>query len=206
MANTWLFRGSPHGSYQVDNFIENDFIAVGYPVNRSLENLTYEEIHSRLAKFKWEEGIGNVYSLVALFNIDDYVIVPSNNKKDVYLGKITSNYLYKQELDIDEVGLGFPHQRSVSWLFDKKPILRSKLPEEIRASLRYPGTVADLTKHTHLIEEIINEQSTSIEDHNKIELKAIKVITELLDSDNEETKFKAAQFIIENKKHFGAIK
>ncbi|MFW7387020.1 hypothetical protein [Vagococcus fluvialis] len=206
MTNTWLFRGAPHGSYQVDNFIDNNFIAVGYPVGESFENLNYEEIHNKLSEFGWEEGIGNVYSLVTLFNINDYVIVPSNNKKDVYLGKITSDYLYKKKFDEDKAGSGFPHQRSVSWLFDKKPILRSKLPEEVRASLRYPGTVADLTKHTHLIEEIINEQSSSIEDHNKIELKAIKVIAELLDSDNEELKFKAAQFVIENKKHFVTVK
>lgn len=101
-----------------------------------------------------EDGTNNVHSLVKEMCIGDIIVVPSPNKRDIYFAKIESNYIYDKTIDKE---LGYPHQRKVEWLLNKKSILRSDLPEELRGSLRYPGTVADLTKHAQLIEGLLNK-------------------------------------------------
>ena len=131
-------------------------------------------------------------------NIGDIVVVPSTNKKDIYFGEITADYIYDESVDFDEEGLGYPHQRKVNWLFDKNPLLRLDLPTELRSSLRYPGAVADLTKHNDTVNHLLN--GSSFENVDNIESKAIKVVEDLLESENEETRLKAAHIILSLKR------
>lgn len=192
--NIWLLRPLPHGTDHLDNFLEHNFIAVGYPVGETFKDCSYNDIRKLLAKFHWEEGLGNVNILVKDMKIGDLVVVPSTNKKDIYFGEITSDYVYNKDVDQDLEGSGYPHQREVKWIFDKKPLLRTDLPNELRSSLRYPGAVADLTKHVAIVEKLINGGISETMD--SIEAHAISVVEELLESDNEEIRLKAAQVIL----------
>lgn len=194
----WLLRPLPHGTDHLESFLQNDFIAVGYPVGQTFEDCSYNDIRKLLAQNNWEEGIGNVNILVKDMNIGDIVVVPSTNKKDIYFGEITSDYIYDESVDFDEEGLGYPHQRKVNWLFDKNPLLRLDLPTELRSSLRYPGAVADLTKHNDTVNHLLN--GSSFENVDNIESKAIKVVEDLLESENEETRLKAAHIILSLKR------
>ena len=190
----WLLRPLPHGTDHLDSFLQNDFIAVGYPVGHSFDDCSYNDIRKLLAQKKWEDGIGNVNIFVKDMSKGDIVVVPSTNKKDIYFGEITSDYLYDQSVDVDEKGSGYPHQRKVKWLFEKSPLLRSDLPNELRSSLRYPGAAADLTKHADNINQLIN--GSIFPDSDSIESKAIAVVEDLLESENEEIRLKAAQIIL----------
>lgn len=193
----WLVRPLPHGSNRMKEFLNQNMIAVGYPVKSDLSNSSYTEIRSLLEEHGWGEGIGNVNALVHAMNIGDIVVVPDDNKKDVYFGKITSDYVYVESLDEDKVTSGYPHQRKVEWYFDKKAFLRSELPEELRGSMRYPGTIADLTKHHEPIMKLIGEPS--YREDASLEQKAKMVLEELLQSDNPEHRLKAAEIILNSK-------
>lgn len=194
----WLLRPLPHGTDHLDLFLQNDFIAVGYPVGHSFDDCSYNDIRNLLAQKEWGDGIGNVNIFVKDMSKGDIVVVPSTNKKDIYFGEITSDYLYDQSVDVDETGSGYPHQRKVKWLFEKSPLLRSDLPNELRSSLRYPGAAADLTKHADNINQLIN--GSIFPDSDSIESKAIAVVEDLLESENEEIRLKAAQIILSLKR------
>jgi restriction system protein len=192
-VNVWLLRPLPHGTNHMKDFLEDDFIAVGYPVGMELSQYDYGQIRKILRQHNMEEGIGNVNILVHEMQKGDYVIVPDDNKKDVYVCRVASDYHYVQNLDIDEKGLGYPHQRKVEWLFDKKALLRSELPEELKGSMRYPGAVADLTKHYDVIKKVIN--GTPVID-TPLEERAFEVVKEMLNSKDPHLRLKAAEIIL----------
>lgn len=193
-VNVWLVRPLPHGSNHMQDFLKHNRIAVGYPVGKNLADLSYDQIRELLQQYDWEEGIGNLNSLVYGMKVGDLVVVPDDNKKDVYIGKIDSDYIYEPSLDEDEVGSGYPHQRGVKWFFNKQPLLRSELPEELKGSMRYPGTIADLTKHYEIILGVINGDKKQSD--SSLEEKALKVIKEYLDSEEPLLRLRAAEIIL----------
>ena len=192
----WLLRPLPHGTDHLEDFLKNDFIAVGYPVGKNLSDFSFNDMRTILSKNDMEEGIGNLHSLVKGMNIGDVIVVPSTNKKDIYFAEVESDYIYDETVDKNVEGLGYPHQREVKWLLNKKSILRSDLPNELRGSLRYPGAVADLTKHAQLIEQLINGTITEV---TALETDAIDVIKELLNSEDDSIRLKAAELVLKFK-------
>ena len=192
--NVWILRPMPHSINRMKPFLDDGFIAIGYPAGKSFTGKSYDELKDILDQEDWSEGIGNVNLFVLMMNVGDYVIVPDDNKKDVYIGEITSDYYHEPAVDKPKEGF-YPHQRKVTWFFDKKPLLRSQLPEELRGSLRYPGTIANITKHRSIVEDLINNESNTKneENSNPILDKAIHVLGELLDDHNTEIRLKAAE-------------
>lgn len=193
--NVWLVRPLPHGMNHMKDFLEGEFVAVGYPLGENLAQYDYAQIRFMLQNHNWEEGIGNVNILVHVMNEGDLVVVPDDNKKDVYFGKITSDYVYVKELDKDIRGSGYPHQRKVEWYFDKKPFLRNELPEELKGSMRYPGTIADITKHYELVNNLLSgSEGTKV--NSSLEEKALKVINELLENEDPIVRLEAAKAVL----------
>jgi restriction system protein len=199
----WLLRPMPHGTNQMKYFLENNRIAVGYPVGTELSRFSYKDIKKLLVKHDWEGGIGNVNRLVHLMRVGDIVVVPDDNARDVYFGKVTSDYIYVPELDVDQAGTGFPHQREVEWFFDKKPVPRNELPDALLDSLRYPGAVAELTKHLPIISEFLGfnvdavpYQSVSNSSWDDLSQKAFDFLNNVLDSGDVEEGLKAAEIIL----------
>ncbi|AJD92890.1 hypothetical protein JMA_35730 [Jeotgalibacillus malaysiensis] len=191
----WLVRPLPHYGDHLETFLEKNIVAVGYPLERDLTDTNFETLRTLLNEKGWGEGISNVNILVNEMSIGDIVLVPSSNKKDIFFGEIKSDYMYVSSLDEDipEIS-GYPHQRKVSWYFEKKPYLRNDLPEAIKGSLRYPRALADITKHYEFIEKIIlGGPSQQI---SEIEKRALQVIEELLESTEESIRLKAAEIIL----------
>ncbi|MBG9545515.1 hypothetical protein ABE29_23020 [Cytobacillus firmus] len=195
--NVWILRPMPHSINRMKQFLDGGFIAIGYPAGKSFNGMSYDELKDILDQEKWSEGIGNVNLFVLMMKVGDYVIVPDDNKKDVYIGEIVSEYYHDPKVDKPNQG-SYPHQREVKWFFDKKPLLRSELPEELKGSLRYPGTIANITKHRSIVEKLINNESNTIQDENSSPLlnKAIHVLEELLDDSNTEIRLRAAEAIV----------
>lgn len=191
----WLVRPLPHFGDHLETFLKENIVAVGYPLGMDLADTDYEGLRALLQGKGWEEGLSNVNILVNEMSVGDIVIVPSSNKKDIYIGEIASDYIYVSALDKDipEVS-GYPHQRNVSWYFEKKPYLRNDLPEALKGSLRYPRAVADVTKHYEIVEQILQGgPSQQIPD---IEKRALQVVEELLESKEESIRLKAAEIIL----------
>jgi restriction system protein len=195
--NVWILRPMPHGTNRMRQFLDDNFIAIGYPTGTSFKGKSYEELKDLLERENWSEGIGNVNLFVLMMNVGDYIIVPDDNKRDVYIGEITSDYYHQPNVDTPNEGL-YPHQRKVKWFFDKKPLLRSQLPEKLRGSLRYPGTIANITKHRSIVENLINVESHYNDDEKNSDIlnKAIQVLEELLEDRNSEIRLKAAEIIV----------
>ena len=191
----WLVRPLPHFGDHLETFLKENIVAVGYPLGMDLADTDYEGLRALLQGKGWEEGLSNVNILVNEMSVGDIVIVPSSNKKDLYIGEIASDYKYVPALDKDipEVS-GYPHQRNVSWYFEKKPYSRNDLPEALKGSLRYPRAVADVTKHYEIVEQILQGgPSQQIPD---IEKRALQVVEELLESKEESIRLKAAEIIL----------
>lgn len=153
----------------------------------------------------WESGIGNVNRLVREMRIGDLVVIPDDNARDVYFAEIKSDYLYVEELDVDQAGSGFPHQRSVKYFFDKQPVPRQELPEPLLESLRYPGAVADLSKHGELVEEILKSplgskrvQGAAFE---KLNEQAAAVLQSALHHEDIEIQLRAAEIILRHSRN-----
>lgn len=179
MKNVWLLRPKPHGTDQMDYFLKNDLIAIGYPVGQPLYDCNSYEIKKLLEAHKWEAGLSNVNILVRDMKTHDIVVVPYESK--IYFAEVISDYKYVQELDEDKEGTGFPHQREVKWAFNKQPISRNDLPSALRDSLQYPGAVASLTKHLDAVLEIMNQSKNQVQ----------------LDNDLIDSKKKAIQFLVD---------
>jgi len=64
--------------------------------------------------------------------------------------------------------------------------------------LRYPGAVADLTKHYDLVKQIVRGNGTP--GSSNLEARAWTIIEELRGSDDEQIKLKAAELIVTFKK------
>ncbi|WP_114572280.1 restriction endonuclease [Exiguobacterium flavidum] len=194
--NVWIIRPLPHGANHMQDFLEEGIIAVGYPVGERLDVLSYDEIRESLKRKGWQEGLGNVNILVHLMQEGDLVIVPDANKKDVYFGKITSGYRYEKDLDRDVAGLGYPHQRKVDWYFGKKPLLRGELPEVLKGSLRYPGTVADISKHKEVVRRLVEQETGVDPGFADLRDRALETVRELLESPDDSVRLKAAEIIL----------
>lgn len=193
--NVWLVRPKPHGTDHLKEFLKDDFIAIGYPIGTDLSGISTDVLRSELEKRKWSVGLGNILMFLNEMNVGDFVIVPSND--DIYISEITSDYKYICSLDQDIPGSGYPHQREVKWFFDKMPVSRGNIPEEIRASLRFPGAVADLSKHYDLVLKMIENGIKKPENFTEdLKEEAKQVLRELLNSDNVEHRLKAAAIIL----------
>ncbi|MEK4566399.1 hypothetical protein MKX54_17150 [Alkalihalobacillus sp. FSL R5-0424] len=187
--HAWLLRPLPHGNEAMQDFLDRDFVAVGYPLGLDLSDKTDEELKKLLEPKGWGEGFNNLKIVVKSMKSGDLVIVPDTNKKDVYFGTIESDYVYISRLDEDKDGSGYPHQRKVKWLFDKAPFPRLNLPEEIKSSLRYPGGVADISKHYEALSKLVAGDTNT---KSSLDEKALSILEELLDHENDEIRLNAA--------------
>lgn len=192
----FLVRPLPHGSNHMQDFLQDNIVAVGYPTGTDFTGMEIDEIKDVLEDYNYESGIGHLNVFVHLMNKGDIVVVPDDNKRDVYFGEVTSDYIYNSKLDKDEIGSGYPHQRKVEWFLDKKPLQRSEFSEELKGSLRYPGTVAELDKHSETISLMLNLDFEGKSEVVSIKEDAKQALRELLKSDNEEYKLRAAEIII----------
>ncbi|KRW90728.1 hypothetical protein SD51_13025 [Alicyclobacillus tengchongensis] len=202
----WLFRPLPHGSNQMPYFLEKNRIALGYPIGKSLVNMTETAIKQDLrTNFGSDRGFKNLMRLRDAMNVGDLVIVPDDNLRDVYFCTVDSEYLYEPSLDVDEEGSGFPHQRSVKWFFDKQPLLRTELPQSLTESLRYPGTIADLSKHLATVANLLGldlgldeepDESTSVIDWSDLVGLAYDAIERALRSNDYDASLRAAEIVL----------
>ncbi|MEG2092604.1 MAG: restriction endonuclease [Cetobacterium sp.] len=154
----WLLRPRPHGILRINEFIENNIIAIGWPNIGSLKGKSKEDIKEILRNEPYNltsTSLGNSLStidiLVNQMSIGNLVLIPNEN--DIYIGEVKSDYKYDPTKDNDTEG--YPHQREIKIL---KKIERNTLPTDIKNSLRVIKTTANLTKYFDKIKLISEGQ------------------------------------------------
>ncbi|OCA90394.1 hypothetical protein A8F94_00405 [Bacillus sp. FJAT-27225] len=169
----WLIRPKPNDQVRINEFMEEDFIAVGWPGLGSLRDLREHDIRERLqAKYgENNSALATLKMVVYRMKEGDYVVVPY--EKTVYFGRIKSEYLYFPNRDTQETG--YPHAREVEWF--KTILERTELPEPLQKSLRVVRTAAELTQHVDIIEGLLEKEF-------KERKKAFELMMKLTDDDN----------------------
>lgn len=151
MKNAWLVRPYPHDIKRLDEFKQNNIVAIGWPGIGNLTGKSREDIKTILSGEPYNLTglyLGNAYATIDIFvnrmAIGDLVLVPDGD--DIYFCEITSDYYLDDVYDNNTDG--YPHQRKVKWLSNT---LRKDLSTPLRTSLKVHRATADLSKH---LEEI----------------------------------------------------
>ena len=147
MKNAWLVRPYPCKIRRLDEFKEQNIIAVGWPNIGDLKGKSRQDIKEILSDAPYcltGLELGNAYATIDIFvnrmNIGDLVLIPDDD--DIYFAEITGDYYMNASADNDD--LGYPHQRKIEWLARTS---RKNLSKQLRSSLKVHRTTADLSKH-----------------------------------------------------------
>lgn len=149
----WLIRPKPHDQVRIHEFLEEGFIAVGWPNIGDLTGLREPELRERIQQVYGEtnSGLATLKIMVYRMKQGDYVVVPYEGA--IYFGKIMSDYMYDATKDNSD--LGYPHQRKVEW-YDVV-LERHELPEGLQKSTRVVRTAAELTPHVNTIARLVGD-------------------------------------------------
>ena len=137
MINMWMVRAGPD-SFLINEFLDLNVIAIGWNLG-DLTNKSSEEI-TELFKKKYSStySANQVIKFVQEINVGDYVVTP-DNKNNIYLGKITSDYYYSDLIKkTDSSGDHYFDVRNVEWL---GVISKSLLKKSTRATLGSQSTI-----------------------------------------------------------------
>ncbi len=147
MKTAWVIRPYPHDIYRVKDFLNENIIAIGWPGIGDLTGIDKDELKNRLKnKYKYKytsnqslgQNAGVIFRFVNDVKRDDYVLMPDG--PIVYIGKVLKdNYKYNNENDNNVEG--YPHQREVEWLVDKRAIYRKLLTGRVFDSLKGQQTL-----------------------------------------------------------------
>ena len=101
MTDAWVVRPKPHGIDRLEQFIEHDIVAIGWPGVGDLTGVSKSDIRARIeanydgSAHKLGQAVGQVDRFVNKIATDDYVLVPTGG--DVYIGMVKSGYSWRPE-------------------------------------------------------------------------------------------------------------
>ena len=175
MCHAWIVRPYPHGKYRIKEFLANNMIAIGWPGIGDLGCcIGLDDIKSKLlAKYKYHSSRSLESSIrsISLFIFDlgeqDYVVVPDGSI--AYFGRVTSKYKYDSSRDSENEG--YPHQRDVEWLYDKRAISINLLTARVYDSMKGRQMVIP-TYHAD-IEEILRSRKHYFTTQSNFEYKEV---------------------------------
>jgi len=173
METAWVVRPYPHGIYRLKEFLMGNIVAIGWPGIGDLSSCkSRDDIKERLTSHheysspqSLGQEVGTIYRFILEMKEKDYVVVPDGPV--VYMGEVLSNYIYDPTLDSDQEG--YPHQRRVKWLHNKKAIRRNLLTGRVYDSLKGQQTV--FTTYFEDIEDIIKNKKHYFTQQSNYDLK-----------------------------------
>ncbi|OMF97533.1 hypothetical protein [Paenibacillus sp. FSL R7-0273] len=197
-------KASPLGVERIAEFLENNYICIGYPGTGDLEGASPEEMLARLLKSgayqgkELEAAVVNLNLFVHEMQDGDYVLVADGQW--VHLGDL-GDYFYDETYD--KAGDGRCHRRGVTWL---KSIPQSALNPEVAELLadessvsRYRGTLPAARIELWL-EGTGPADSAADGNRSRVDeitvAKAIAVLKEALNSDDADRRERAAVAIL----------
>ena len=186
--NLYILRSKPHYNNREEEFL-NGKISIGWPCNHNLNLKKRAELENILKKRYTD------ISQIQISQVEQFINIPSNSivitpslkdKSQVHIFKTIGSYQYDSTKDNDEIGN--PHFIEAKLI---KTIKKSELPEDIKKSLSGARkTVSNISKHSEVIKLFLKEKDTN--SNNIQREKGLKVLEELLNSNNEEIRLKAS--------------
>ncbi|MEI6132433.1 MAG: hypothetical protein WCQ41_06395 [Bacillota bacterium] len=198
--NVFQIKTKPHNIERGRQFIEENFICIGWPGIGSLDHLSKDEIRGLLEKKYRYTGhslgnnLGQVNSFVNTMKIGDVVII--TEKSWAHIG-IVGNYEYYPQYDSDKDGMC--HKRSVNWI---SRVLIVELNSSIQKLLSnrnticlYPETFEDSGLEKYLFNNVTegHKQKNKFEEMYET---ALKIIESELTSSDIDRRFNAAVEIL----------
>ncbi|EDN71469.1 conserved hypothetical protein [Beggiatoa sp. PS] len=146
--NSWLFRPYPHYINRLNNFIELNLIAIGWPGIGDLSASDEADIKSRVKAKYGEDKLSYTVNTLLAFKkeilIGDIIlVVPKANESEIVaIGQITSDYFFNSKYD--DYDIGYSHQRQVIWI--EKSFIRKELPKYISKKFGFRKTFSKLSE------------------------------------------------------------
>lgn len=143
----WLLRGVFEGKSAVPDWIENSYVAIGWPELGELpDGLTREELTKRMGQTypdhslgRLRNSVGNVDRFLNQMAIGDFVVTPDGS--DVYVGLVNSEPYWVSSAG----GRRDLRRRSVEWANAERPLQREEVSEAAYSKMRTLLTVTEIT-------------------------------------------------------------
>ncbi|MFJ7375296.1 hypothetical protein ACIQV0_18185 [Lysinibacillus capsici] len=201
--NIFQIKTAPDFRERLDEFINDNFICIGYPqlpdLNgfykeelRELINQTYQYTGSKLGNH-----LGIINAFVNTMKSGDRVLI--NDGEWIRIGEINEYYF-----DKNYISEGMCHRRNVTWLGSAP---KHQLNEYVKELLRNRSI---LTKFKHPVElaeldQLLNSNKTKVENNvidEDVKEKMLRVLINALDSEDEGIRVSAASELIKLNKSF----
>ena len=133
----WVVRPNPDRTDRMEEFPQQDLIAIGWPHLPTLDQLNEDQLFAKLQvsnpdatkrTLKMQQNM--IIRFCMQMKVGDLVVVPYG--KLIYFARIVGDYRYSRQAIKD----GYPHQRQVEWLLEKKGFPRLQLDTTLRGALR----------------------------------------------------------------------
>lgn len=201
-------KTAPLGVERIAEFLEDNYVSVGYPGLGDLEGADRDEIRKRLIESgisqnaEIETALENLNTFIHEMQDGDYVVVADGEW--AHLGDL-GDYFYADRYDQAEDGRG--HRRGVTWLkslpyASLNPLVSRLLAEDAVIS-RYTGTLPSarldlwLTGSNPDTADAAGRSWVNSRVDDGIIAEALAVLREALHSDNPERRERAAIAILQ---------
>lgn len=194
--SVFQMKTKPHGIERLRQFLDNNFVCIGWPGIGNLQQVSKDEIRKRLEATYQSSGhklgnmLGQVNCFVNAMQKGDFVLI--TEKDWVHIG-IVGEYEYHQNYDNDVDGMC--HIRSVQWI-DREMINNcessiQRLLSNRNTICQYPDPVeqSGLTKYLDRQAPEIKERESKLDELFKA---ALEILEEELKSSDPERRLKAA--------------
>lgn len=143
---TWMVRAG-RGAARMDDFLENNVVALGWGDLPDLTNCTSRAQVLELVRAQWPDwksgkqisSAGQLFRFIRELNIGDRVLSYDPQRRVYNIADIIGTYQYNSGSDIDH-----PHQRAVKWLGE---VPRDQLSVKAKNSLGSISTLFLVPEH-----------------------------------------------------------
>lgn len=194
--NVFQIKTKPHGIERIQEFLDKNFVCIGWPGIGNLNKIDKDELRDKLAIIYKTSGhkLGNILGQVNCFvnTVKNGDIILITDKNWAHIG-VLGDYDYKDNYD-NEVD-GMCHRRPVEW---KAAVKITELGASIQQLLKNRNTICQfpdpietsgLEKHLNKQVPISTKNSTKLDDLFE---DALKVLEDELKSSDPDRRLKAA--------------
>lgn len=199
----FVVRAKPHGVDRESQFLSG-IISIGWPTSESLANKNRVEL-AKILRDKFNDDMSEIAITMVQSFIDipvgSIVLTPSYQSSNIHVFQTTSTYRYVAEWSDDDVGN--PHVIEAKYL---RTVSRQQFSIIVQKALKSAKrTVSNFSKYSNEILDVAfesfdtidlekNQSSKGLQEayEGNDELEARQTLKELLKSDNDEVRLKAA--------------
>jgi predicted Mrr-cat superfamily restriction endonuclease len=198
--NIFQMKTKPHGIERGQQFINDNFVCIGWPQLGDLAQANKDEIRVRLERsykysgHKLGNALGQVNAFVNSMKNGDCVCIVCG--KAVHIG-VVGDYVYEQQYDNDKDGMC--HRRTVEWI---DCILMDNLNRDIQKLMANRNTICqhkESVEKSDLAEIFGKKTAMKKEDVGKLDVlfqQALNILEEELKSEDPERRLKAATELV----------